>query len=86
MAVLTPEGLAALRRALDNDGNGGTGGHPKSVWNAAYQAIEDWWELNATKQAISAAIDAATAPVVLTNAEKRKVGKFWLRDKAERGN
>lgn len=55
----------------------------KGVANQAVQAIEDWWE--STRVDLSAAIDAATDPVVLSNAQKRALAKHWMRRKAARG-
>jgi hypothetical protein len=48
----------------------------------AVQAVEDWWELTATKQQLSAAIDAATTPVVFSNNKKKKIAAEWLQMKA----
>jgi hypothetical protein len=82
MAVLTTaersqisEAVARLNPAVD---------YPKARIFAAMQAIEDWWELPATKSAISTAINTATGAPNLTNAQKKLIGAFWLQLKAEK--
>lgn len=78
MAALT---VQQLRRARNGCETAMPLGYTKEHVNAALQAIEDWWELPATKAAISSAIDTATSPFVFTNAQKKKIGKFWLLEK-----
>jgi len=41
----------------------------------AFQAIEDWWEVN--QASLAAAIDSATTPFVFSVAQKRKLAKVW---------
>jgi hypothetical protein len=85
VAVISPDDLAAMRRQLAADAVD-TGTRLKATWSLAYQAIEDWFSSAATQNAISNAIDAATTPVVIPNPEKRKLVKWWLRNRADRGN
>jgi hypothetical protein len=83
MAVLTADELVSLRRKLAHlaEATGLPIDYVKSEVNDAFQAIEDWWELPATKADISNAIDASTA-FSFTNEQKKKIGKFWLELKA----
>ena len=84
MAALTDAQLTELRRLFAEDGV------PinvvKATVNAALQAVEDWFSLVATQTAVSNAINTATSPAVLSNAQKRALVKFWLRQRMERGN
>lgn len=52
----------------------------KSQIHAVFQAVEDWWELPATKASISAAIDSALPG--LTNAQKKAAVAAYLRQRA----
>lgn len=83
MATLPGGDLARIRRDLAREL--GEVAWTKADVNDALQAIEDWWDLPATKAALSAAIDAATA-FTFSNPQKRVIGKLWLRSKFERGN
>jgi hypothetical protein len=78
MSVLTSSQLAEIRRAIIRKF-----GEPinmsKPRVNAAFQAIEDWFEAN--KAAGSAAIDAATAPDTFTGAQKKILFAVWLLQK-----
>jgi hypothetical protein len=56
--------------------------YTKALVNAAAQAVETFLTSNAA--AISAAIDAATAPFVFTNAQKKKIVAEVVRLKFER--
>lgn len=49
--------------------------------NAAIQAIDQWFDLPATRAAISAAINVATSPKVFTPAEKLQIVRAYLRGK-----
>lgn len=80
MAILTAEQLAQIRRECANEI---TVDYTKATINAAVQAVEDWWIAN--QAALSTAINVATSPVVLSVAQKRAIGKFWLKQKFERG-
>ncbi len=71
--------LGRLRRLVGDFEDVGL--HKKKVLDAALQAVEDWFEAAATKQAVSDAIDAATAPVVLPNPIKRRVALVVIQDK-----
>ena len=81
MAAIPVEELADIRREY---AAANTVTAEKATYNAAIQAIEDWWIANAA--ALAAAINTATAPVVLTNPQKREMGRLWLRNKFGRGN
>ena len=58
--------------------------YPKARIFLAMQALEDWWELPATKTAISQAMNTATGAPNLTVAQKKLIGAFWLELKAEK--
>ena len=83
--ALTAEQLAAIRQKISRllTEEGEPVDYVKSEVNLAIQSIEDWWELPATKSAISDAIDAATT-FSFSNAQKKNIGKYWLDNKAER--
>ena len=81
MAILTPNQLTELRRGVSQDVP--VVDYTKAVCNAACQAIEDWFDLN--RVALNMAINTATAPVVLTPAQKFACAKYWLRQKFDRG-
>lgn len=76
MAVLTSEQLATLRQRIP------AGNWAKPTINAAFQAIEDFFENN--RATISTAIDTATAPHVFTAAQKRRLVALWLLQKFAR--
>lgn len=80
MAVLNTTQLEELRRHLETSGIAVT--YTKVQVNAALQAIEDWFEANRTS--LSTAINAGTAPFTFTGAQKVKLVKFWLLQKAGR--
>lgn len=82
MAVLTRDQLDAIRLQLEAGIN--TGAKQRAVWNAAVQAVEDWFETSARTE-ISQAINAAISPATMTVAEKTAVAKFWLYSKFLRG-
>ncbi len=81
MAVLSAEQLAELRQGVQGEGDSAT--WKKADINAAFQAIEDKW--GAVQAALSAEIDIATSPIVFSNAMKKKIGKYWLRQRFGRG-
>lgn len=76
MATLTPVDLAELRQ--DVAAASTSVGHTKPQVNAALQSIEDWFE--ASRPSIAAAIEAA-APTIFSAAVKRRLVKYWLRQK-----
>ena len=76
MAQLTAEQLARLRREFVRKLGNVAIDFDKSIINAAFQAIEDWYEAN--KAQISTDIDEATAPYVFTPQQKKWLGAFWL--------
>lgn len=82
MAILTSEELQEIRHGCDRDKQIPVD-YTKAVINAAIQAIEDWFETSRTS--ISQAINTATSPITLTAAQKKEIGKHWLRRKAQRG-
>ena len=82
MATLTPAQLAQLRRKFAQKLGNVTIDFDKPIVNAAFQAIEDWYEDN--KAQISIDIDTATAPYVFTGQEKKWLGAFWLLQKSGR--
>jgi len=68
MSILTANQLAQLRQELerrDVEIN-----YNKAQVNAAFQALEDWYQSAAIQTALSTTIDTATAPLVLTNQQK----------------
>lgn len=73
MAVLTALRLTAIRHGCAEEVSVT---YTKPVLNAAAQAVEDWLEAN--RPSLSTAINAATAPVILTPAQKQAVVKHWL--------
>lgn len=83
MAILTSEQLTELRNDCERDQ---PVRYVKAQANAAFQAIENVFISAAMQNALSNAIDTATAPLVLTPAEKRIFVKHWLRQRAQRGN
>jgi hypothetical protein len=74
MATISSADLSAARRAVCNSDEA-LSNRQKGVLNAAFQAIEDTWQAN--QAAFSAAINAATSPVVLTAAQKKLIGREW---------
>lgn len=76
MAVLTTSELSALRREVAAEG--GAVDYTKPTINAALQAIEDWFEANRAN--LGAAVEAA-APGSFNAAAKKRLVKFWLRQK-----
>jgi len=77
MAIVDNEELAKIRQAVAEIL--GSVDYNKPVINAAIQAIEDWYESD--RLVVSALIDTATDPVVLTNPQKKKIGAYWLTTK-----
>jgi hypothetical protein len=60
----------------------------KAQVNAGLQAVENWMESGFAVQpatSLSAAIDAATTPLVFTNAQKKFLMRVWLMGLARRG-
>ena len=56
--------------------------YSKVQLGAALQAVEDWFEAN--RATLSAAINAATAPLTLTAAQKKSLLLFYMRQKVRR--
>ena len=81
MAVLTAEQLGKLRMGVQTEGDAAT--WLSTDMDAALQAIEDKWE--EVRPQFSAAIDVATNPLVFSNVMKKKLGRYWLRQKFDRG-
>jgi len=84
MAVLTSEDLQGLRSNLLVELSRTL--TVKERINAAFQAIEDTFSSAGVQQAFSTAIDTALSPEIVTNAQKRQLIKFWLRNRFDRGN
>ena len=82
MATLSRDQMDSIRVQLEN--NLATGSIPKATWNAAVQAVEDWFE-NSARSEISTTINTATSPTVLTTQQKTAIAKFWLWSKFQRG-
>lgn len=82
MATLTATQLAQLRREFVRKLGDITIDFDKPIVNAAFQAIEDWYEAN--KGQISTDINTATAPYVFTGQQKKLLGVYWLLQKSGR--
>ena len=80
MSLLSAIELAALRQSCARDQP--TVNYTKPQINAALQAVEDTFE--GLRPTLNTAINTATAPLVLTAAQKRLLVKFWLQQKAGR--
>lgn len=84
MATLDAATLTMLRQGVSSDIAGIT--WTKAQVNAAFQALEDTFSSAGVQNAFSSAIDTALSPATATNAQKRALIKFWLRNRFERGN
>lgn len=84
LAVIPALDLATLRNRLaeDADRDGFPINYTKPVANSAFQAVENWFTQPAVQAAVSNAINLATAPLVLTPAQKKAVVRRWLDWKA----
>lgn len=81
MAVLSTEQLTVLRQNFERERDTAT--WVKADLNAAFQALEDWWE---TQQASrQAAVNAATAPLAFSADVRKKLGKHWQQHKHGQG-
>lgn len=78
MSTLTVTQLTEIRQGAATNG-GTTVNYTRAQINAAVQAIEDYFE-DTARAGFGAAIEAA-APGVFTNAQKKKIGKYWLLQK-----
>ena len=85
MAVLTGPQLDAVRQPFVEEEAEGEALR-RQVLNAAIQAIEDTFSGAAPHAAISNAIDAAISPATMAAARKRRLVKWWLKSRFERGN
>lgn len=83
MAVLNSLQLQELRAGCAQDM---AVRYDKPTINAVMQAIEDTFGSLAVRNAISNAIDTASAPLVFTGPEKRFLVKHWLSSRFRRGN
>jgi hypothetical protein len=81
MAQLTAAQLTECRNLLERS-SAPVPTATKAQVNSAIQAIEDWFE--ASRPSLSAAINAATTPLVLTGAQKGRLLKYFLAQKAGR--
>ncbi len=87
MAILDAEQLAELRNDAAHasvDANGARVGvsWTKAPINAAFQALEDWFE--AERSNLVAVLNTATAPLVLTGAQKKRVIAAYIAQKTGR--
>ena len=82
MAILTATQLAQMRRKFVRKLGDVTIDFDKPIINAAFQAIEDWYEDN--KAQISTDINEATAPYIFTPQRKKLLGAYWLLQKSGR--
>ena len=82
MAQLTAVQLAEMRRRFVVRWGDDPVDFDKPTINAAFQAVEDWYEDN--KAQISTDIDAATAPYTFTGQQKKLLGAYWLLQKSGR--
>lgn len=82
MATLDARQLAELRRKFVQKLGNVTIDFDKPTLNAAFQAVEDWYEAN--KADASAAIDEATAPYEFSGTEKKQIAAYFLWQKAAR--
>lgn len=57
----------------------------KAQINAAAVALDNWFDAPATRSAVSALIDVATAPKTFTANQKRAIFKAWLLQKFSAG-
>lgn len=82
MAILTRDELAELRQLAT--AQGAVANYTKAQINAAFQALEDLLEEATIKAAIAARIDTATAPLVLTAQQKKRLFARFIAQKARR--
>ena len=76
MSVLTAKELQKVRNRLEREVKGTPINYDKPIINLAIQFLEDWYE--GEKATVSAGLNAATAPMVLTNSQKKKLGGAFL--------
>jgi len=74
MAILNPTQLAQIRNGCEKVEPNIN--YIKPQINAAIQALEDYFE-NTARAGFGAAIEAA-APGIFTNAQKKRIGRFYL--------
>lgn len=84
MAILTTNQIEVVRQSLSRELTSVP--YTKPQINAAIQAVEDVLSSLALRTTISDAIDAATAPLVLTPTQKRLLTRWVLSSRFERGN
>ncbi len=80
MSTLTADQLTQLRQEM---ARGETVNWNKAQINAACQAVED--QIEGFKSTINSAINTATSPLVLSVSQKKKLVKFYFRQKFDRG-
>lgn len=81
MATLANHERDELRQGFAASG-GVPAGVTKPDLNAAFQAVEDWFE-NTGRAAIGSAIETA-APGKFNAAQKKRIAGYWLRQKFTR--
>ncbi len=74
MATVDNNALAEGRQSVAADNV--TVDYSKTLINAAFQAIEDWFEAN--RASLITAIDDATSPVTLSNPRKKRLVAAYL--------
>jgi len=84
MAILTAPQLDEVRQAYVREH--GVADVTKPKLNAAIQAVEDVLSSAGVQTAFNNAINTATAPTVLTAAQKRLLVRWVLQSRFSRGN
>lgn len=80
MAVLTTDQLAQIRQDIAPKML--VINYNKAQVDAASQAIDTWFDNN--QASLVSAINAATAPLVLTAAQKKVLVAYWLKQRTQR--
>jgi len=73
MAAISTKEKSKIRQKMSSIG---TVDYNRPTINAAMQAVEDWFD--GERATISAQIDIATSPKVLSNQQKKKLVGFWM--------
>ena len=81
MAVLNVSQLVKCRNSVEKTAKERSlpVNYTRARLNAGLQAVEDWFEAN--RAGLSAVINTATTPLVLTGAQKVALVKAWLEHK-----
>lgn len=81
MSALTSQQLAALRRVVAQTR---VVRWDKTTFNAALQAIEDWWESPQSRASVKGAINPVTRPFAFTDDEMKQLLLAWFASRVER--